>query len=168
MPTLSLMFGGSCAPIENSPPGIQIIPSGVEPEGRPLFSTVEAKVGATEAGVGVEGCAASVSWLPAHPATLKIASPTPAETIARMTIQNPRRLIRRLLDSMLLNCCCLSLIWNLNFADNPMRAPQKARQVSNSFVAYADSGGILPTSSSTVFLTEDFRAVSQAIQLASK
>jgi hypothetical protein len=62
--------------------------------------------------VGVEGIAASVSWLPARPATLKIASPTPAKAIARMTIQNPRGPIRRTLDSMLLNCCCLLfVIW---------------------------------------------------------
>jgi hypothetical protein len=105
-----LMSGGSCAPIENSPPGIQTIPSGIDPEGRALFSTVGAKVGATEAEVGLEGCPPSVSWLPAHPATLKTASPTPAKAIARMTIQNPLRLIRRTLDSMLFNCGCLSLI----------------------------------------------------------
>jgi hypothetical protein len=119
------MSGGSCAPIENSPPGIQTIPSGVEPAGRPLFSIVGAKVGATEAAVELEGCAASISWLPAHPAPLKIASPTQAKAIARITIQNPRRLTRRPPDSMLLNCCRLSVIWAPKLRNKQMWTPSK-------------------------------------------
>src|SRR5678815_647918 len=40
MPTTSLISGGSCAPMENSPPGIQTMPSGAGPGGRVALSTV--------------------------------------------------------------------------------------------------------------------------------
>ena len=40
IPTASCMFPGSCAPIENSPPGIHTMPSGAGPGGGFLFSTV--------------------------------------------------------------------------------------------------------------------------------
>ena len=46
IPTASFMSGGSCAPMENSPPGIQTMPSGASPGGGVLFSTVGRNAGA--------------------------------------------------------------------------------------------------------------------------
>src|SRR5262249_12791793 len=43
------MPGGSAAPMENSPPGTQTMPSGASTGGRCLFSTVGAKPGGSEA-----------------------------------------------------------------------------------------------------------------------
>jgi len=45
IPTESFMCGGSCAPLENSPPGIHTIPSGAGPGAGLRFSTVCMKAG---------------------------------------------------------------------------------------------------------------------------
>src|SRR5215468_2687756 len=51
-PTLS-MSGGSDAPMENSPPGIQAMPSGVRPGAVSRFGTVGPKLAAAELNRGV-------------------------------------------------------------------------------------------------------------------
>ena len=56
IPTASCGSSGSCAPIENSPPGIHTMPSGAGPGGGCLFSTVGRNPadGATSTGDGVD------------------------------------------------------------------------------------------------------------------
>src|SRR5580700_3311383 len=83
MPTASFA-GGSCAPMENSPPGIHAIPGGAEPAGGFLFSTVGAKLfvagGASAFAVFTSLFAWTACWL----AYFQI--PNPAASTARNAI----------------------------------------------------------------------------------
>lgn len=67
MPT-SFMSGESCAPMENSPPGIQTIPSGALSGGKLSFSMLGAKEAfeaeALMLGDGVARCISEVRLMP--------------------------------------------------------------------------------------------------------
>src|SRR4030095_9558446 len=73
---MSFAFSGSCAPIENSPPGIHTMPSGADPGGVPVFAAVSTNADvsgiAVAAGVGVSR----------ERVALTAYAPTPATTIA--------------------------------------------------------------------------------------
>src|SRR4030095_14877268 len=82
MPTWS-MPGGSCAPIENSPPGIHTMPVGGTPEDRVALGIVAAKrLGeagdpATDGGTGVVFTAAGFSHTALRTAMASPAPPKP-------------------------------------------------------------------------------------------
>src|SRR4051812_11218609 len=75
------MSGGSCAPIENSPPGIHTMPSGAGAGGSSRFSTVGRKSAdpATSVAAGLARSARAVS------------TAAPAMTAAVSDTQMPRR-----------------------------------------------------------------------------
>ena len=72
--------------MENSPPGIQTMPSGVGPDGERLFATVGRKPAATR-GEGAGLTEASVGWEDgAHAAKNKAAAAVTTRALTTMTV----------------------------------------------------------------------------------
>jgi hypothetical protein len=82
------MSGGSLAPIENSPPGIQTMPSGADPGSGVLLATVGSKVDEEEddleGGEDADGCdlSSATVWFEFRPYTVQpTAIPNAASTV---------------------------------------------------------------------------------------